>query len=350
MFSFEASQRPILPSLHEEIMSLWTEISAQNSELRATKAELHVAFARSSEWEHAAGNSVGFPSTHVSHTPVTVISPAGSNSRNESNHGAPDKGIESSIPPAQGPPVTYGPDPPVTYGPGGPMINSPGVSSFREFADGLFRPKTKATINWGVPMFSLEQAFPPPVFNSDNKPVSTQPDVRNMEFSRVDPPPGLSSDANQSSSSTSRAVPEPRTSSHRYTGILDELRKQLQGDANGAPATTQAASFRTGSGKNGGESAEGGQPDGGGDSVHITPEEPNDADKSEEIRQLIAELSRARKSEERMRRERNDWKGWAETFESELEESRKGKEEPPNDGNQDGATVAVATAVIPERR
>ena len=125
----EASQRPILPSLHEEIVSLRTEISAQNSELRATKAELHVASARSSEWEHA-GNSVGFPSTHVSHTPVTVISPAGSNSRNESNHGTPDKGIESSIPPApQGPPVTYGPDPPVTYGPGGPMINSPGVSS-----------------------------------------------------------------------------------------------------------------------------------------------------------------------------------------------------------------------------
>ena len=112
----EASQRPILPSLHEEIVSLRTEVSVQNSELRA---ELRVASARSSEWEHA-GNSVGFPSTHVSHTPATVISPAGSNSRNESNHGAPDKGIESVIPPApQGPPVTYGPDPPVTYGPGG---------------------------------------------------------------------------------------------------------------------------------------------------------------------------------------------------------------------------------------
>ena len=37
-----------------------------------------------------------------------------------------------------------------------------------------------------------------------------------------------------------------------------------------------------------------------------------------------------------MRRERNDWKGWAKTFENELEESRKGKEEPPNDEIQDG--------------
>ena len=110
------------------------------------------------------------------------------------------------------PPVTYGPDPPVTYGPGGPMINNPGVSSFREFVDGLFRPKTKATINWGVPIYTLEQAFPPPVFNSDNKPTSTQPNVRYMEFNRVDPPPRLSSDANQSSSSTSRAVPESGTS------------------------------------------------------------------------------------------------------------------------------------------
>ena len=85
------------------------------------------------------------------------------------------------------------------------------------------------------------------------------------------------------------------------------------------------------------ESAKGGQSDGGGDSIHITAEEPNDANKSEEIRQLIAELSRARRSEERMRRERNDWVGWAETFESELEESRKGKDEPPDDGKRDDA-------------
>ena len=139
-----------------------------------------------------------------------------------------------------------------------------------------------------------------------------------MEFSRVDPPPGLSSNANQSSSSASRAAPEPKASSHQYTGILDELRKQLQGDANGAPTTTQATNIPTGSGNNYGESARGGQSDGGGGSVHITAEEPNDADKSEEIRQLIAELSRARRSEERMRRERNDWKGWADTFVSEL--------------------------------
>ena len=103
---FEANQRPILPSLHEEIVSLRTEVNVQNSELRSAKAELHVAPARSSEWEHA-GNSVGFPSTHVSHTPVTVVSPAGSNSRNGSNNGTPEKGIESTVPPApQGSPVT----------------------------------------------------------------------------------------------------------------------------------------------------------------------------------------------------------------------------------------------------
>ena len=166
----EASQRPVLPSLREEIVSLRTEVNVQNSELRATKSELRVASARSSEWEHA-GNSVGFPSTHVSHTPVTVISPAGSNSRNGSNSGTPDKGIESTIPPApQGPPVTYGPDPPVTYGPGDVTMNSPGMSTFREFADGLFRPKTKIPINWGTPMYTLEQAFPPTVFKSGSKP------------------------------------------------------------------------------------------------------------------------------------------------------------------------------------
>ena len=240
-------------------MSLWTEISAQNSELRATKAELHVASARSSEWEHA-GNSVGFPSTHVSHTPVTVISPAGSNSRNESNHGTPDKVIESSIPPApQGPPVTYGPDPPVTYGPGGPTINNSGMSSFRDFADGLFRTKTKTTINWGAPMYTLEQAFPPPLFKGESKPVPYQQDVRNADSSRVDPPPGLSSSVNQASSSTSRAAPEPQASSPQCIGVLDEIRQKLLRDANGTPATTQAANIPTGSGNNSDEPAKGGQ-------------------------------------------------------------------------------------------
>ena len=331
----EVSQRPVLPSLHEEIVSLRTEISAQNSELRATKAELHVASARSSEWEHA-GNSVGFPSTHVSHTPVTVISPAGSNSRNESNHGTPDKVIESSIPPApQGPPVRYGPDPPVTYGPGGPTINNSGMSSFRDFADGLFRTKTKTTINWGAPMYTLEQAFPPPLFKGESKPVPYQQDVRNADSSRVDPPPGLSSSVNQASSSTSLAAPEPRASSPQCIGVLDEIRQKLLRDANGTPATTQAANIPTGSGDNSDEPAKGGQPEGGGDNARSAMGEPNDADKSDEIRQLIAELTRARKSEERMRKERNDWKGWAETFESDLEESRKGKEEPPNDGSRD---------------
>ena len=63
----------------------------------------------------------------------------------------------------------------------------------------------------------------------------------------------------------------------------------MQGDANRAPPT--------GTGNIDVESAKGGQSDGGGDSVHITAEEPNVANKSEEIRQLIAELSRARKSE-----------------------------------------------------
>ena len=212
------------------------------------------------------------------------------------------------------------------------------MSSFREFADGLFRPKTKGPINWGTPMYTLEQAFPPTVFRSDSKSATTQPVVKNMEVNHVDPPPGLSSSANQPSSSTSRIAPEPRASTHQYTGILDELRRQLQGDANGAPAATQVTNIPTGTGNIDVESARGGQSDGGGDNIHITAEETNDANKSEEIRQLIAELSRARKSEERMRRERNDWKSWAETFESELEESRKGKEEPPDDGKRDDAS------------
>ena len=334
----EASQRPILPSLHEEIVSLRTEVNVQNNELRATKAELHVASARSSEWEHA-GNSVGFPSTHVSHTPVTVISPVGSNSRNGSNNGTPDKGIESTIPPApQGPPVTYGPDPPATYGPGNVTMSSSGISSFREFADGLFRPKTKGPINWGTPMYTLEQAFPPTAFRSDNNSAMTQPVVKNVEVNHVDPPPGLSSSANQSSSSTSRIAPELRASTHQYTGILDELRRQLQGDANGTPAATQATNIPTGTGNIDVESARGGQSDGGGDTIHVTAEETNYANKSEEIRQLIAELSRARKSEERMRKERNDWRSWAETFESELEESRRGADEPPDDGKRDDAS------------
>ena len=333
----EASQRPILPSLHEEIVSLRTEVNVQNSELRATKAELHVASARSSEWEHA-GNSVGFPSTHVSHTPVTVISPAGSNSRNGSNSGTPDKGVEGTVPPApQGPPVTYGPSIPETYGPDNVTMSSPCISSFREFADGLFRPKTKSPANWGAPMYTLEQAFPPTIYRSDNNSAMTQPVVKNVEINHVDPPPGLSPSANQSSSSTSRVAPGPKASTHQHMGILDEIRRQLQGDANGTPAATQTANIPTGTGNTDVESAKGGQSDGGGGDIHVTTEETNDANKSEEIRQLIAELSRARKSEERMRRERNDWKSWAETFESELEESQKGKDKPP-DGGERGDT------------
>ena len=147
----EVNQRPVLPSLHEEIVNLRAEMHVQNSELRAARSELHVASARSSEWEHA-GNSVGFPSTHVSHTPVTVVSPAGSNSRNGSNSGTPEKGIENTVPPApQGPPVTYGPESSVTYGPDLATSVGLGKSSFGEFADGLFGNKTKGLIAWGSP-------------------------------------------------------------------------------------------------------------------------------------------------------------------------------------------------------
>ena len=148
----EVNQRPVLPSLHEEIVSLRAEMHVQNSELRAARSELHVVSARSSEWEHA-GNSVGFPSTHVSHTPVTVVSPAGSNSRNGSNSVTPEKGIENIVPPApQGPPVTYGPESSVTYGPDLATSGDLGKSSFREFADGLlFGNKTEGLIAWRSP-------------------------------------------------------------------------------------------------------------------------------------------------------------------------------------------------------
>ena len=184
-------------------------------------------------------------------------------------------------------------------------------------------------------MYTLEQAFPPPLSKSESKPVPYQQDARNTDSNRVDPPPGLSPSVNQASSSTSRVAPEPQASSPQRIGILDEIRQKLLRDANGTPATTQAANIPTGSGDKSDEPAKGGQPEGGGDNARSAMGEPNDADKSDEIRQLIAELTRARKSEERMRKERNDWKGWAETFESELEESRNGKEEPPNDGSRD---------------
>ena len=47
----EAQQRPLLPSLHEEIVHLRSELHVQGSELRVTRSELHAASARSSEWE-----------------------------------------------------------------------------------------------------------------------------------------------------------------------------------------------------------------------------------------------------------------------------------------------------------
>ena len=331
---FEANQRPILPSLHEEIVSLRTEVNVQDSELRSAKAELRVASARSSEWEHA-GNSVGFPSTHVSHTPVTVVSPAGSNSRNGSNNDTPEKGIESTIPPApQGPPVTYGPDPSVAHGPSKAVTQNPSTSSFRELADGLFRPSVKSTINWGAPMYTLEQAFPPTAYGTGDRTAPIQVDTESKEVHRVEPPPGLSSNGNQASSSTSRATLGQNAQTQRYTGILDELRRKLINDANAAPATKPNSNPPGMSGNIEIETPGVVHPDGEGVGVDATTQETNDVNQSEEIRQLIAELSRARKSEERMRKERNDWKGWAETFESELEESKKGKEDPPDDGKQ----------------
>ena len=135
----EAHQRPVLPSLHEEIMYLRTELNVQNNELRTARSELHVASARSSEWEHA-GNSVGFPSTHVSHTPVTIISPAGSNSKNESQAGTPERGDDNGFPP-----MTFGPKTTVTYGPGSdelsfPMPMGPPIT---------FGPKTTVTYGPG---------------------------------------------------------------------------------------------------------------------------------------------------------------------------------------------------------
>ena len=150
--NLEANQRPILPSLHEEIMHLRQEVHAQRSELRVTRSELHAASARSSQWEHA-GNSVGFSSTHASHTPVTIVSPVGSNSRNGSNVGTPEKHVEAPTPPApQGPPVTYGPE--------HTAASSARKSSFRDFANDLFGESSKEMMSWGGPMCGTVKSRP----------------------------------------------------------------------------------------------------------------------------------------------------------------------------------------------
>ena len=116
---------------------------------------------------------------------------------------------------------------------------------------------------------------------------------------------------------------------------MRELLRQQQGDANGAPNLTSGSGttpprddsvpLAETTGHAGGKSNESQNKAGG-----------SRDDENEDIRQLIAELTRARKSEERTRKERNDWKSWADTFESELEESRKKKKKPPGDGGADG--------------
>ena len=183
-------------------------------------------------------------------------------------------------------------------------------------------------------MYTLEQAFPSTVYGTGDKTAPIQADTRSKEVHRVEPPPGLSSKGNQASSSTSRATFGQSAQSQQYTGILDELRRKLLNDANAAPSTTQDSNPPVVSGNIEVETPGDVHPTGEGGGADATTQGTNDVNQSEEIRQLIAELSRARKSEERMRKERNDWKGWAETFESELEESKKGKEDPPDDEKQ----------------
>ena len=325
--NLEANQRPILPSLHEEIMHLRQEVHAQHSELRVTRSELHAASARSSEWEHA-GNSVGFSSTHVSHTPVTIVSPVGSNSRNGSNVGTPEKHVEAPTPPApQGPPVTYGPEHTAT--------SSAGKSSFRDFANDLFGESSKEMISWGGPMYTLEQSSPVLTSNYQGRSATLSAVDTSQYPVQLDPPPGLVTNASQSSSSNSRSGREPGERSQHYLALMRELLKQQQGDANGAPNLTSGSGttpprddsvpLAETTGHAGGKTNESQNKAGG-----------SRDDENEDVRQLIAELTRARKSEERVRKERNDWKSWAETFESELEESRKEKKKPPGDGGADG--------------
>ena len=332
----EAHQRPILPSLHEEIVHLRSELHVQGSELRATKSELHAASARSSDWEHA-GNSVGFPSTHVSHTPVTIVSPAGSNSKNGSNVETPDKNEENPFPAPMGPPMSFGPETSVAYGSGLVQSQNPPRSTFREFATGLLGGKSKDFVNWGMPWYSLEKTQTPGRPDVTERSATLPPVNPTSKDTRLEPPPGLNVTENQrSSSSTSRAAPPtPNTS---YNQLLEELLRQQTGVAHGVPSATVPPVGTSGgngpnqdnSGVNVGVESGNVQDKPGGDA------QPND---SEEIRQLIAELARARKSEERMRKERNDWKGWAESFESELEESRKkGRkhDEPPSGSGPSG--------------
>ena len=183
--ALEANQRPVLPSLREEITQLQHEVHVQSSELRVTRSELHAASARSSEWEHA-GNSVGFPSTRVSHTPVTSVSPSGSNSRNGSKMGTPDKGIDQPVPPApQGLPVTYGPE--------NTTEDLTRMSTFREFARDLFGGESKGVISWGGSTYTLEQSTPVSTSNYQGRAAapSTSPAAQDQDHSRLDPPPGL---------------------------------------------------------------------------------------------------------------------------------------------------------------
>ena len=269
----------------------------------------------------------------MSHTPVTIVSPAGSNSKNGSNVETPDKNEANPFPAPMGMPMSYGPEASVAYGSGLIQSQNPTKSTFREFATGLLGGKSKDFINWGMPWYSLEKTQTPGRPDATERSATLPPAYPTSRDTRLEPPPGLNvTNIQRSSSSTSGTAPQ--TANTSYNQLLEELLKQQTGVAHGVPnATVPPAGASDGNGHVQNDSGVNGDDDPG-----IVPGQPGgDAqpNDSEEIRQLIAELARARKSEERMRKERNDWKGWAESFESELEESRKEgrKDDEPPSGN-----------------